>query len=74
MSTQRQRIEEVLRDHPEGVTTEQVAKLLDMKNNRTAASAMSKGNYYGWWKATSYVEGGARHMLWKAMEPESTGA
>lgn len=73
MSAQRERIAAILRQHPEGLSTKQVAEIMGHER-ATAASSLSKGVYYGWWTKTPFVANGHHHVLWKAMEDETTGA
>lgn len=73
MSTQREKISALLNDNPGGLKTAQVAEIIG-HDRATTASTLSKGAYYGWWTRDPRVGNGNHNVVWKALEPETTGA
>ena len=63
MTALRDQVAELLAQHPEGLSTNDVAAIMNRKP-RSTSSLLSKGVYYNYWNRKDYVEHGRRWTLW----------
>lgn len=63
MTALRDKVIAILAAHPQGISSNDVAKIMGRAPASTSA-LLSKGVYYNYWSRRDFVEHGRRHTVW----------